>query len=133
MPIYLFSNPKNEDEVIEIIMSVHEKHEYSKDGVKWNRVFTKPNAAIDTKWDANSPQDFVEKSAKYKGGTVKDLWDKSAELSAKREKEKGKDPVKEQYYKEYSKKHMGKDHPEVKKKKLKDRLAKSKSMFEWSD
>lgn len=117
MPIYLFSNPSNENEIIEVIMSVNDKHEYFKDGVKWDRVFTKPNASVDTKWDANNPRDFVNKTANKKG-TIGDIMDKSAELSEKREKQQGIDPIKEKAYSDYSKERGGKEHPDLRKKKL---------------
>jgi hypothetical protein len=40
-----------------------------------------------------------------------DLWDRSAELSAKRKDKMGKDPVKEKYFENWSKKRKGKKHP----------------------
>ena len=39
------------------------------------------------------------------------MFDRSAELSEKRRKIYGKDPVKEKYYKDWSKKRKGKVHP----------------------
>jgi hypothetical protein len=48
-----------------------------------------------------------------KPGTIGDLWDRSAELSAKRaDKNGGIDPVKEQYFKDYSEKRNGQKHQE---------------------
>lgn len=129
MPIYLYSNPKDENEVEEVIQSVHDEHVYSKDGVKWTRVFTVPTASVDSKWDENNPQDFVEKS-KGKKGTIGNLMEKSAELSAKRKKRYGKDKFKEQFYSDYKKNHSGKDHPDVKKKKLKKILEKTHLSWE---
>lgn len=127
MPIYLFSNPKNENEVIEVIMSAHDNHVYEKDGVKWDRVWTKPQAAVDTRWDENNAKNFVEQTGR-KRGKLGDLWEKSAELSEKREKKLGQDPVKLAANEEYKKKHQGKDLPDIRKKKLKESL--SNSMFE---
>ena len=63
MPIFLYSNPNKPDEIIEVIQSVHEKHEYIKHGIKWDRVWVNPQVAIDSKWDANSSEDFIRKSA----------------------------------------------------------------------
>jgi hypothetical protein len=132
MPIFLYSHPKTE-EIREVIQSVHEEHIFiDEEGVKWQREFTVPTAAIDTRWNAHDPRDFVEKTKKYKGGTIGDLWEKSAELGEKREKEMGKDPVKEKMYENYKKSHGGKSHPDIKKKKLKEKLAKNKS-FGWED
>jgi hypothetical protein len=60
MPLYIYQNPKTQ-EVKEIVQSVHDKHEYSEGGVKWNRVFTVPQVGIDSKLDANSTEkDFVD-------------------------------------------------------------------------
>jgi hypothetical protein len=110
MPIYIYQNPKT-NEVKEIIQSVNDKHEYIESGVKWNRIFTVPQVNIDCKLDANSTaKDFAEKT-KNKKGHVGDLWDRSRELSEKRAKVYGKDPVKEKYYKDWSKKRKGKRHP----------------------
>lgn len=117
MPVYLFSNPKDENNIVEVVMSVHDKHEFYKDGVKWNREFTIPTTAIDTKWNHNDPKDFVRKTSQ-KRGTIGDLWEKSAELSSKREKEQGKDKVKETFYKNYSKSRGGRLHPNQRKEKL---------------
>ncbi len=114
MPIYLFSNPKDENEIVEVVMSVNDIHEFFKDGIKWQRVFTRPNASIDTKWDANNPRDFIEKTGKKKG-TLGEIMDKSAELSQQREKQMGIDSVKEKTYQQYSKVRGGKTHPEKRK------------------
>ena len=114
MPIYLFSNPSNEKEVIEVVMSVHDEHIYIKDGVKWDRVFTKPTAAIDTVWNPDSKADFSEKSGRKKG-TLGQIMDKAAELSDKRAERTGKDPIKQSYYDSYAKTRDGKRHPEERK------------------
>ena len=53
MPIYLFKNPKN-GKVKEVFQSMNSDHIYSEDGVKWERVFTVPQASIDTEIDAIS-------------------------------------------------------------------------------
>lgn len=112
MPLYIYQNPKTQ-EVKEIVQSVHDKHEYSENGIKWNRVFTVPQVGIDSKLDASSTEkDFVEKT-KNKKGKVGDLWDRSRELSEKREKLYGKDPVKEKYFKDWSSKRKGKKHPKA--------------------
>lgn len=122
MPIFLYSHPDT-GEVKEIIQSVHDKHEYFENGVKFNRVFTVPTASIDNKWNEFSSKDFAEKTAKKKG-TIGDLWEKSQELSLKREKLVGKDTIKEQFYKDYSKERNNHDHPDIKKQKMKKTLDK---------
>ena len=111
MPIYLYQNPKTE-EVKEIIQSMNDVHEYHEDGVKWNRVFTVPNASIDTKQDPFSSKQYVD-STRNKKGTYGDLLNKSAELSEQRAKLNGGiDPVKEKYYSDYSKNRRGAKHPD---------------------
>lgn len=115
MPIYIFQHPKTQ-EILEIVQKISETHEYiDKEGIKWDRVFTKPYASIDSKIDPFSAKDFVEKTGRKKG-TVGDLWDKSAELSEKRG-----DSV-EQKYQNWSKNRKNRKHPEQNKKELKSFL-----------
>jgi hypothetical protein len=111
MPIYLYENPKT-GEIKEIIQRMDEQHIYSEDNLEWKRVFSVPNANIDTVSNINpfSKQDFIKKTAKT-GMTMGDMWDLSGELSRKREKKRGKDPVKEQTVKAYERKTGGKAHP----------------------
>ena len=54
-------------------------------------------------------KDFVEKT-RNKSGTIGDLWDMSKELSEKRKKKHGKDPILQKYYKNYSKERNGMKH-----------------------
>lgn len=83
-------------------------------GFKWKRIVPTeaPQASIDTKVDPYSAADFAK--ATNKRGTIGDLWDRSAEMSAKREDKEGegKDPIKNQFYENYSKKRKGKKHPQ---------------------
>jgi hypothetical protein len=104
MPSYIYQHPKNKKN-IEIVQSVHDKHEYiDKSGIKWNRVFTAPELNTEGTLKAScSSKEFSEYTGR-KRGTVGDLWDRSKELSEKREKIYGKDPVKEKYKKDWSKK-----------------------------
>lgn len=108
MPVYLFKNPKT-GKIKEIILSVNDEKVYSENGVQWERVFTIPNASVDTKINAFSEQDFVEKTKK-KNYNLGEMWDTSKELSEKREKEVGKDAIKEKSLTEYSKKRRGAKH-----------------------
>lgn len=93
MPAYEFSNPSNPEEKHIVFQGISEVHEYYYQGVKWDRVwdvFTIGAAKV----DPNSVQDFLDKTSK--GGTIGDLWDRSAELSAMRaEKNNGVDPIAE--------------------------------------
>jgi len=111
MPEYLYQHPKTE-KIISIIQSVHDKHEYIDDkNVKWNRVFTAPELNTEGTLKADcSARQFSEFVGKRKG-SMGDLWDRSAELSAKRKEKMGKDPVKEKYFENWSKKRKGKKHP----------------------
>jgi predicted nucleic acid-binding Zn ribbon protein len=109
MPIYIYKNPDTK-EFIEIIQTMSEEHIYVDEfGLEWKRVFTVPHASIDTKNDAWSHNDFVEKTGKMKG-TVGDVLDYSAELSERRAQSDGKeDPVKRKAFDDY-KKQTGKQH-----------------------
>lgn len=111
MPLYLFSNPKKPKEIIEIFMGMNETHEYIKNGIKWNREWTKPTAATDTNWNENSSHDFVEKTAKKKG-SIGDMIDLSKELSEKRAHKLGvsRDPILQKKYDTYRKETRGKRH-----------------------
>jgi|TARA_R100000808_G_C2097551_1_gene115747 hypothetical protein len=108
MPLYLFQHPKTE-EVIEVIQKMTEPHVYTdEEGTKWNRIFTSPNASIDTQNDGTH-EGFM-KYTQNKKGTIGELWDASREASEKRNQEQGHDPVKEKHMKNYSKKRRGMKH-----------------------
>lgn len=95
MPEYVFSSPDGR-QTVTVIQRMSEPHRYFRDGLEWGRVWSLPQAAIDTKWDPMDSRDFVEKTGKRRG-TIGDLWSKSAELGQKREEIIGKDPVKEKH------------------------------------
>ena len=114
MPIYQFAHPEHPI-VIDVMQSMKEPHVYvDKDGVEWNRVWSVPNAAIDTSNDAFDSKKFVE-STRNKKGTYGDLLDQAKEAAEKRVQKLGYDPVKQDYYKEYSKKRSGMKHFQQKK------------------
>ena len=108
MPVYIFQNPKTK-EYKEVFLALDAEKVYHESGVKWQRIFLAPNVSVDTQIDANSEQDFVEKT-KRKNYNLGEMWDASKDLSEKREKERGVDPVKEKSLKEYSKKRSGAKH-----------------------
>ena len=108
MPVYIFQNPKTK-EYKEVFLSIDADKVYFEDGVKWQRIFISPNVSVDTEIDANSERDFVEKT-KRKNYNLGEMWDTSKQLSEKREKEKGLDPIKDKALKEYSKKRRGAKH-----------------------
>lgn len=123
MPQYLYANPDNETEIIEIIQSINDPHEYIKDGVKWVRVFTVPTMATDTCADPYSASDFIKNT--HKKGNFGNIMDYSKEMSQKRaDKEGGRDPIREKYYENYSKTRRGAVHPDIKKRRSKEKLKK---------
>ena len=107
MPEYIYEHPET-GEKITVWQTIHEAHEYEVDGVAYNRVYTVPNASIDTKIDPFSQKEFREKA---KASTIGDLWDQSAEASEKRTEKLGHDPVKQKHFEDYSKKNKRAKHP----------------------
>ena len=109
MPQYIFQNPITQ-EITEVIQGINEPHVLKINGVEWVRVWTIPQASIDTKINPESSSDFVNKT-RNKKGSVGDLWAASDELSKKRENVYGgKDPVKDSYIKRKKKESGGKKH-----------------------
>lgn len=91
-----------------------EKQYIDDEGVEWKRVFLGSQLSCNADIDPWSNSDFVNKTANKKG-SIGDLMDKSAELSEKRAQENGGvDPVKSNYYKNYSKKRGGATHDDLK-------------------
>lgn len=104
MPLYLFKNPKT-GSVVQVFQFMNENHEYSENGIEFERVYTIPNAQINCKID--SAEKFVEKTGNMKG-TLGEIWDYSQELSNKRANENGGvDPIRQKAEQKYSKKRKG--------------------------
>ena len=111
MPVYIYQHPQTK-EIIEIVQSLNEDHVYiDLNGVSWNRVFTVPQISTDVQNKSDSSSSDFLSTTKNKKYNIGDMWDKSMELSEKRKKIYGKDPVKEKYFKDWSKKRKGKVHP----------------------
>lgn len=109
MPIYQFKHPEHPI-VIEVIQSMKEDHTYVDDeGTEWDRVWSVPNAAIDSQPDPFDSKSFIE-STKNNKGTMGDLWDQAKEASEKRKDKLGYDPLKQKHFKKYSQKCQGKKH-----------------------
>ena len=107
MPEYIYEHPKTKEKIT-VWQSVHEDHSYEVEGVTYGRVYTIPNASIDSKINSESESDFI---AKTKAKTYGELWEASAEMSAERaDTHGGEDPVRQEHFKEYSKKRKGKKH-----------------------
>jgi hypothetical protein len=118
MPIYLYKNEET-GEVKEVVQTMSEEHVYFQDGVDWKRVYTKPNAAVQSvsKLDPFKKRDFIDKTGNMKG-TVGDMMGLSEEMSAVRaEKAGGEDPVKREFFDNYEKS-VGKKHMHDKPKKI---------------
>ena len=111
MPNYIYQNGET-GEIIEIFQKMSDDHVYiDENGLKWNRLFTPPQMSFDVQCDPHSVKDFARVT--NKPGTIGDLWDRSAELSAKRaDKNGGIDPVKEKFFEKYSKERGGQKHLE---------------------
>jgi len=111
MPEYLYENPDT-GEIISVMQGIDEEHSYSEEDKVFNRVFTVPNASIDSDVDPFSAQQFTEKTKNMKG-SMGDIWDYSAELSDRRKKDNnGEDPIRKKAEKEYSKKRRGMKYKE---------------------
>ena len=118
MPIYVYKNPKT-NESIEVIQSMTEDHVYiDEDGLEWKRVFIPSQLNTEASRDRWSNSDFVEKTRDTKGSDG-GMLDRSSELSEKRANQNGGvDPVRQKYFKDYSKKRNGAKHPKDNKKKV---------------
>jgi len=116
MPIYIFKHP-NKEKYVEVFFGMNDKKFYvDEDGVEWKRSWVSPQLSTEASIDPWSRDDFVNKTSNTKG-TLGDMMDRSTELSHKRaEQNGGVDPVKEKYYKDYSKKRGGAVHPHKEKK-----------------
>ena len=53
MPEYLYEDPET-GEKVSVSQGINENHKYNVDGKEFDRVFTVPNASIDTKIDPMS-------------------------------------------------------------------------------
>ena len=111
--IYVFEHPETGEQE-EVSQSMNDEHTYTKDGVKWNRVWLVPNASIDTKVDPFSSKDFVAKTSNKKG-TLGNLFDQSKEMSERRKDKDGVDRLAEKEAKDYNKKTGLKHMSQIKK------------------
>jgi hypothetical protein len=124
MPYYIFQNPQTGEVDDHVFFHMNDEKKYVVDGVEWKRLYTVPNASIDTKVDPYSSKDFATATANKKGQTLGQMWERSAEMSAQRAAKDGIDPVKKKFYDDY-KKRTGEKHPHQK---IEDRKAKAKEV-----
>lgn len=115
MPMYSFENPETL-EVIDVFFHMNDDKKYiDSAGLEWKRLLLSPQLNTEASIDPWSNEDFVNKTSNTKG-TMGDLLDRSAEMSAKRaEGNNGVDPVKQKFFKDYSKDRKGAKHPDEKK------------------
>ena len=111
MPLYPFKNPKT-GEIKDIFFHMNDDKKYvDEEGDEWVREYHSPQLNTQGSIDPWSNADFVNKTNKQ--GTIGDLLDRSADLSRQRaDQNGGVDPVKEKYYKNYSKTRKGSKHPD---------------------
>ena len=115
MPIYVYKHP-DEEEYREVLQGMNDEHSHEEDGVKWERVFFAPNAAVDSDIDPFNNQSFIDATYNKKG-SYGDMIDYSHEQSERRAAQRGGvDPIKQQYYKKYAEERGGKRHPDELKK-----------------
>ena len=109
MPIYEYQHPET-GETLELVQGMKDNHTHvDEEGVEWLRVWSSPNAAIDTEINPYSEKDFMRCTAK-KGMTYGDMADLSTKLSQKRERNQDGDHVKRKTIEKYEK-NTGKAHP----------------------
>jgi hypothetical protein len=104
MPRYDYINDDT-GEIREIVQTMSENHVYFDEaGKQWRRIFCVPQASVDANIDPFDQNKFVEKTGKNKG-TIGELWERSADLSAQRaEKRDGVDVIKQKHFDNYRKK-----------------------------
>lgn len=115
MPYYIYKNPDKE-EYVEVFQRMNDKHTFFDiEGKEWKRVYTVPNLSKDSiKIDPYSKRDFLK--ATDKSGTLGDMMELSADLSARRAEKEGEDPIKRKFFDDYSKQRNGAKHFEDRKK-----------------
>jgi hypothetical protein len=108
MPEYYYQSPDTQ-EIKSVFQGMKDEHVYTENGVTWNRLYTIPQAASNSKLDPFSTNQFIEKTGKQKG-KYRDLIERSQELSDQRRQiTGGEDPVQRGYFNDYEKK-TGKKH-----------------------
>ncbi len=108
MPAYLYEHPET-GAVVEVIQRMTEPHIFIDPfGVSYRRVFTTPRMSVDSQCNPFSQEDFLRHTNKRM--TIGEMMDVSADLSEKRAKKVGKDPLKEKMFSDY-KKRTKKEHP----------------------
>lgn len=111
MPMYIFEHPKTGEQAEVFFGMNEEKKHIDEEGTEWKRVFVSSQLSTEGSIDPWDNADFVNKTGNKKG-SYGDILDLSQELSDKRASQNnGVDPVKQKYFKDYSKQRGGKKHP----------------------
>ena len=120
---YDYQNPET-GQIITLYQGMNDSHVYKdENGIEWTRLFTSPGTIIDSVFhmDPKSPQEFVEKTGKMRGGKMDELFKLSSELSERRIQKEGRDVVQEKSWSKYeSSRARGTVHPARKKQQLKE-------------
>ncbi len=137
MPQYVFARLDEPSVTQDLVYSMKEVPSVGTvitiEGVKWKRVFTRPQASFDTRVDCYSAKDYVKATAKS-NDNVGSLWDRAQELSHKRaQKEGGVDPVKKRYLDNYAKTHKGAKHPVQRRMEAEQSAKKAGLRVDWGD
>jgi len=114
MPLYTFCLRSNAAVEKDFFFSMKEVPKIGEmvsiGGKKWIRIISKNvNGLVKGSDNPCSVNQFMQKSYDRKG-SVGNLIDESKELSEKRKKKFGRDPIQEKYFKDYSKKRGGRKH-----------------------
>jgi hypothetical protein len=103
MPLYLFEQIRT-GEFREVFFHMDDTKNYcGEDGKEeglWERRYYVPQMSVDVKMDEWDSKGFTEKSGRKKGN-LGNLFDESKELSEKRAKSAGTDPLKEAHLKQW--------------------------------
>lgn len=124
MPLYTFMHPKTE-ETIDVFFHMSDDKLYTdENGTEWIRQYFSPELNTTGKTDPWNSKQFVEKTGRTTG-KVGDMLDLSQEMSKERASQNGGvDPVKEKYYKNYSKERNGAIHEDKKPKSFENKHVK---------
>lgn len=133
MPTYLFSSVDDELVFTDIYFPFKDAPKIGAvieyEGVLWKRRPTLPQAASSMEISPHDSKAFVEKTGRMKG-TWGELESYSAEMSAKRAAANGgRDEIREKFYTD-SKAKTGLEHPDVRRRKAKEELAKKGVILE---
>lgn len=131
MPVYDFHHAETNHTIsvlVPLTATDKERAQQVQDGKVYKRVYAAPLAAKDLNPKDGTLSDY-RRTTGEKNLTVGEAWEASREMSERRAAQHGgKDPVKEQFYRDYEKTNHGK-HPDVKKREAQE--ANREKMKQW--